>query len=81
MESTSKMEKVVMLTTGISLLGTIISLFFNSWKITVIWLIVYICSSDLFIGIKVAKLSIGNKVNDVLEMAFSGITLENEEAK
>ena len=61
----NKLEKGLALATGVSLLGTIISLFFNSWRISILIFLSYVVVSQLFQAYKVATLNIGNFPIDI----------------
>ena len=50
-----KNEKKISYVAGISLIGTIATLFNSSWKWSIAWLLAYILASDLLFAYKMAK--------------------------
>jgi hypothetical protein len=58
----TKIKNILQILNALTLLGTIISLFFNSWKISLFLVILYITISDFYIVV-VSKI---NPLDEVL---------------
>lgn len=76
MMQTNKLEKTISIMCGVSLLGTIISLFYSNWKVSIVLLLTYVVCSDLFLSYKLAQSQITNSVNDLVGNIMNSLNTE-----